>query len=519
MAYGPGKIARCALPFFNNPVLWPFDESKEGVRGLQLHVMTRALLGGAALVVGGGVNAQSTVAAPVDADARIEALTKQVQALKTELDSLKAAVVKETPSWRGAPQLEDKSAGFSFKPKGTIQFDAGYVGYPSGRDFTGTFGGLNYNNLGFNARGRRLIIGAEGGLPGGFAYNIELNLAQSTVDYEDIILSYQAKGSPLKVQLGNFFPLSSLETMTSSRVTSFMERASFTDAFNYNRRLGVALILNDPKSDRYTLSAGLFNQPINDAALTRTGWEAGARATFSPKLGATLVHLGASVHHRVNNRDAQGAQYRSRPLLQTTDQRFIDTGTIAADGDDSAGLELAAVHHSLHFAAEAQRLWVHGYRPTDVVSGANNAAIGTRYSGDPHFTGGYVELGYFLTGETRGYRGGRWDRTKVLHPLGKDGWGALQLNGRIEYLDLRDRVSGTSLLAPDFVNGGRQLAYGLSLSWNPTDYLRFLAQYARLQVTGGPRAVPPLFSATDPTPLDQRHFGVNTAAMRAQLEF
>ena len=46
-------------------------------------------------------------------------------------------------------------------------------------------------------------------------------------------------------------------------------------------------------------------------------------------------------------------------------------------------------------------------------------------SGNASFWGGYVEVGYFFTGETRGYKNGKWDRTKVLKPFGKGGWGSL----------------------------------------------------------------------------------------------
>ena len=42
-------------------------------------------------------------------------------------------MVKVTPSWKGGPQFDDKEAGFSFKPKGVIQFDAGYNGFPERR--------------------------------------------------------------------------------------------------------------------------------------------------------------------------------------------------------------------------------------------------------------------------------------------------------------------------------------------------------------------------------------------------
>jgi phosphate-selective porin OprO/OprP len=515
--------------------------------------LVRPLLAGTALLLGSGVMAQTSqpanpqpaamrapsdaAAAADDARAKIELLSQQVAALQAQLETIKAGLVKVTPSWKGATQFDDKNAGFSFKPKGTLQFDAGYVGFPLGQQINGTSGGLNYNNLGFNTRARRAIIGAEGSLPGGFGYNVEFNFAQGTVDYEGVVLSYQRKGSPFKVQVGNFYPLSSLETVTSSKFTSFLERPAFTDAFNYNRRLGVSVALIDPKQDRFTLTGGIFSQEINNSAFARTGWEASARGTFSPKLGTTQLHFGISGHHRVNQRDAQGQQYRARPELQTTDQRFVDAGTVASDGDDSVGLEFAAIHKSFHFAAEAQKLWVRGYTPTDIITSPNNGISGTRYVGDPSFEGGYAELGYYLTGETRGYRGGKFDRTKVLHPFDQGGWGALQINARVDYINLNDRVGDSpagstpvqDLSAPYYVNGGRQIAYMAGLVWSPMDYVRFTAQYAHLDIRGGPRAtvntvVAPgapngLFPTGTTSLPNERKYGVDTAGVRAQLDF
>ena len=468
-------------------------------------------------------DAAIAAAQPVDElQAKIELLQAQVEALQDSLEAVKASQVKATPSWKGAPEYADKDAGFSFKPRGALQFDAGYVGFPNGEELNGTFGGLNYDNLGWNSRARRLLIGADGTLPGGFRYSAEFNFAQGQVDYEDIFVAYDFKKVPLTVQVGNIYPFSSLETMTSSKFTSFMERASFTDAFSYNRRLGIGLTFSDKKTDRWLFQAGMFNQPINDNTnFNRTGWEAAARGVFSPTLGTTRLHLGASAHYRVNNRDAQSERLRSRPLTQITSERFIDTNAIAADSDTYVGLELAAIHKSLHFAAEAQKMWINSIEPGSTFDPNNGTGGGALLNGDPSFWGGYAEVGYYLTGETRGYKNGRFDRTKVLKPFDQGGWGALQVNGRVDLVELRDRVddSSSSLAAPFYVNGGKQVAYQLSLIWNPTDYLRFMAQYGHLDITGGPRAVSPLFDPLDSTPLNKRKFNVDMAAMRAQVDF
>ena len=79
------------------------------------------------------------------------------------------------------------------------------------------------------------------------------------------------------------------------------------------------------------------------------------------------------------------------------------------------------------------------------------------------------------------------------------------------------RTGGTTLAAPDFVNGGKQLGLEASLIWTPIDYLRFMAQYGHGAYRGGPRA-----TAIDPastTPADRRSYGDDTMALRAQLEF
>ena len=48
---------------------------------------------------------------------------------------------------------------------------------------------------------------------------------------------------------------------------------------------------------------------------------------------------------------------------------------------------------------------------------------------------------------------------------------------------------------------------------------RPLAEYGHLDITGGPRAVSPLFDPLDTTPINKRKYGVDTASVRAQVDF
>ncbi len=459
------------------------------------------------------------------------ALRAEVQALREEVAEMRSAQAKPLPptaplpSWKGAPQFSDGASGFTFKPKGQIQVDAGFVSSPGSAGgivgpITGAFGagGVTTTNLGFNTRLRRVNIGADGTLPGGFGYSLEFELSQGSVGYEDLVLTYQAKGSPLLIKIGHQYPLQSLDQMTSSKFTSFLERAGNTDAFGYSRRIGISA---NYARDDVTLAGGVFSEDGSTQSFARTGWQVSARGTWSPKLGATQVHLGLNAQHRVAPRDAQNVRLRQRPYVQLTDQRFIDTGRIAADGDDIFGIELGAVSHALHFAGEAQWLKVRAFNDPTKVFGTNRGTGGASafLLDDPTFFSGYAEVGYFLTGETRGYKGGRWDRTSVKNPFNKGGWGALQANARFEYTDLQDQVA-TGAIAPgslNYANGGTQTGYELSLIWLPTDYLKFIAQYAHVSVTGGPAAVS-AFTSVVPA-FNDRRFNSDGFAMRAQVDF
>jgi phosphate-selective porin OprO/OprP len=459
-----------------------------------------------------------------DSSAKIELLQQQVEALQAAIEQIKTQQAKVTPSWKGAPQYDDKEAGWSFKPKGLLQYDAGYVGFPNGDERRGTVSGLNFGNLGWNTRARRLTLGADGTIPGGFRYSAEFNFAQSQVDFEDVFLAYDFKKSPITAQIGFFYPFSSLETMTSSKYTSFMERAGITDAFSHNRRIGAALVANDKVSDKWVAQAGIFSEEMNNGDFNRTGWDFAARGVFSPMLGTTRLHLGANFEYRQNKKEANSRNYQSRPMTQLTDQRFISTGALSSKGDTILGLEVAAIMKSFHIAAEAQKVWVRGtYTPAEQAAlladlETNTTPNGLPLNGNPSFWGGYAEVGFFLTGETRAYKGGSFNRVKVLRPFTDGGWGAFQINGRIDYLDLSDDVSGSSasLLAPFYVNGGKQTALQVSGIWNPTDYVRFMAQYSHINVTGGPRNV---LSDDLSDPINEREFDSDVFTMRAQIDF
>jgi len=529
----------------------------------------RALLAGSALVLSSAALAQEPEPQPDPSDAtadaaiaeaqeldeaqaQIELLKAQVEALQESIAQIQAAQAKVTPSWKGAPQLEDKEAGWSFKPRGRLQYDVGYVSNPDDA--------VNTRNLGFNTRARRIRLGAEGTIPGGFGYKAEMDFANGSVGFGDVILTYTPKNLPINIALGNQETNNGLEQQSSSRWSSFVERAAFDDAFVNTRRIGINLGYTNEGGD-FRINGGLWAGHSIDATLDDNSWIGAARLVYSPLMGGNQLHFGLNYQHRKfqsnNNQTAsssagrastnQVARYRARPFSQLTDVRFVDTGNFAAKSDDIIGLEAAGIFKSLHVAAEGQYLKTRvGYDPGDIIpagdldqfvfnnpSGCSGSAclapVYVLPDGNPSFWGGYFEVGYFLTGETRGYKGGLWDRTKVLKPLSKGGIGAFQVIGRIDYLDLdngklhqainNNFLTGAFSATNNYTRGGKQLGLQAGLTWIPEDYMRVLLNYSHAFVTGGPFADEVSGLPSSNPDVADEDYGVDVVQARFQIDF
>ncbi len=479
-----------------------------------------------------------------DENSEVDALRAEVAVLKEQLAAIAvkiAAVEKKAVpevKWKGAPETSGEG-GWSFKPRGRIHYDVGSVSSP---------GALESRNLGFATRIRRVRMGVEGTMPGNLGYKVEADFANSNVAFGDVWLTYNPANAPITLRIGNFESLNSMEQISSSNSVTFIERNAFNDAFINARRLGAAVAWHNKASDLF-VEAGLFSGHAIDNSLDNDGWIGAARAYYTPKLGDTQLHLGFNYQYRDFSSNNAGvasasllapstnqlARYRARPNSQLTDIRFIDTGSFAAKSDQIIGLEAAAIFKQFYVNGEAQWLKTNAYDAgnitsgLDVFAGGNLAVVPTN---NPGFFGAYAEIGTFLTGETRSYNNklGVWSRPKVKNPINKGGMGAFQLAARLDYLDLDDEAlkngptnnftNGTTNLAAlnsRLGRGGTQTGYLIGLNWYPIDYVRFMLNYGRVDVEGGPLAatVDPLST----TPVDQRKYSVDVLAARMQVEF
>ena len=454
------------------------------------HVLAASLLATTMLSLPSTAHAQAMSADEAAAlRAELDALKAKVQTLEARLDAATtpsapapapviAAPAPAAPSvtakpateiaWKGAPELKTAD-GWSFKPRGRLQVDVASIDAPAG--VTGTHGGLA-------TEFRRAYLGMEGKIPGGFGYRIEADFANSAVDLTDVYLTYAT--GPLTVTAGQQKPFWSLDELTSDLFTSMLERAAFTQAFGFERRVGLSA---QYKGKALLLQGGVFGDNANDLnSDSNNSVSLDARAIWMPKFGNTQLHLGGSGHWR-NINDAPAVRYASRPFVHTTNSRIVDTGTFKATSERGLGVEAAALAGPFHVAGEG--FWQTARRPGFA---------------DPTFFGGYAEVGYVLTrGDARIYRDGAFDRLAPSRPINAGGPGAIEVNARYDYLDLNDAG----------IVGGRQRTLGVSLVWAPISYVRLTANYGRLMFD----------DAAIGTSTGDRDYSADAFGLRTQIDF
>jgi phosphate-selective porin OprO/OprP len=263
-----------------------------------------------------------------------------------------------------------------------------------------------------------------------------------------------------KLRLGQMMEPFSLERQTSSHFGGFLERSLPVQTFAPGHNIG-AMIHSVGKRGRITWAAGMFSWGKKDESnasnslLSLTG-----RVTGLPMYrddGRRLLHLGASFSSR--NPASDDTRYRSRPEARFADF-LADTGNLTASNLWLYGLEVATVQGPLWAQAEY------------IGSNVDAQAIG-----NPRFSGFYVQVGWFLTGNTRPYRrnSGVFDRLQPENnfrkgnPLRPKSGGAWELVGRISAVDLN---SGE-------IEGGQLTDYSAALNWYLNAATRVQLNYVR----------------------------------------
>lgn len=310
--------------------------------------------------------------------------------------------------------------------------------------------------LGSGTEMRRARFEVDGLITEGWDYKVQIDFADGDLAVKDAFLRHGW------LTLGQYKVPQSLESLTSSKYITFIERSAVVDTFTVDRRIAVG---GDWYNDMWTAGVAVFGQnaDVQDSGKDE-GMGMSGRFTYTPWNNEDgLLHLGAwASWEEPQNTTDNDVRFRARPESHVTSVRLIDTSTIDnVDDITKLGVEGAWVMGSISVQGE--------YITTDVNRTQVDPSIATPSFG---FDGYYVQASYLTGGNSRAYKEGAFGRTKA-----SDAW---EFAVRYSNLDLTG--AGDTALLPG--KGGEQNVLTLGVNYYVNPYLRFMANYLDIETKG-----------------------------------
>ncbi len=289
------------------------------------------------------------------------------------------------------------------------------------------------------------------------------------------------------VKVGQWKQPFGLETVTSVRYQTFMERSSLFQSFEAFRHIGIGTY-NYSEDLSSTWAASIFKtgqdqfgDDIGDNAGVSVAGRGTHLAWYEEGEDGSLyyLHMGGAFWHGNPGNDKMrystipefyigafgssaanpvGTSKVAIPNIANGTPPFVDTGTFNCNNFTHFGGELLWVQGPLSVQTEAMLA---------IVNPQNNLA-------QMHYKGAYATVSYFLTGESRPYdkKAGALDRVKPLENFRTDtgcGRGAWELASRYSYIDLNDGD----------INGGRMNDWTAGVNWYLNPYTKFQFNYVK----------------------------------------
>lgn len=384
-------------------------------------------------------------------DDRLTEVERKVDLLLSpEGDAKKSSPTAFEAYWDKGIRLKSTDGNFKLKIGGRIQADWAWISEDANVEAA-----IGKQQDGTEFRRARLYF--SGDIYENVFFKTQFDFAGGDADFKDVYVG--VKGVPVvgHIRVGHFKEPFSLEELTSSKYITFMER-SLPNVFAPSRNSGVA-IYNAELDKRMTWAVGLFRDTDGYGDSDDNSTSASVRVTGLPwyaEKGKRLAHVGVAYNLQTPD---DTVRFRSRPEMHFSD-RFVDTGSFAADRVGKLGLEGALV-----------------YGPFSVQSEYILADVDSVATGDPGFSAFYVYAGYFLTGEHRKYKNsaGTFSRVKPKRNFGKDGGpGAWEVAVRYSMLDLNDAA----------VSGGKLEDVTAGVNWYLNPNARFMLNYVLADLEG-----------------------------------
>jgi phosphate-selective porin OprO/OprP len=368
-----------------------------------------------------------------------------------------AAALAETDfGWSKALYLSNEDKGFHIKFGGRIQDDWVWNNADAALDaaITGIANGTEF---------RRARLYTEGTVYYNVYYKFQMDFAGGDADFKDVFVG--VKNLPLiySLRVGHQYEPAGLETITSSKYITFLERSSVASLMP-ERNTGITAFRAWPE-DRMTVTLGAFRNADAYGDATGDVWAGTGRVTFCPIIedkGEKLLHLGVSYSYRESQ---NGVFIQTAKPENPVAPTFVNTDTLFADNYQLIGTEAAFTWGPFSTQGE--------FAISQALDALNEDSVSV---GDPVFDAYYVQVSYFLTGEHRTYKGGQMGGVGVNKPFtGQDGGGAgaWEVAARYSTMDLNYET----------IMGGEFNVATIGVNWYLNDVFRIMFDYSHVDYT------------------------------------
>ena len=323
-----------------------------------------------------------------------------------------------------------------------------------------------YNPIGNGVTIRRARFAVKAKLHKNWYGEIDLDFAGAVTELKDLYVKYTNDAGDFNIKGGHFKEGFSMETTTTSRYVTFMER-SLASKFSPSRHLGFQA---NYMKEKYLLIGGVhfnsqgeyeeveFGQDANKKEGMDEGYSLTGRAVFRPIIDAEKVlHIGVGASYRTPKTDLEvpnSYRFSTRSISSINRKKYLDTDDILnVENTMLWNVELAGAYKNIMFQSE--------YTNNDVTRTEGLSAV--------NLNGFYAQAGYLLRGGKYNYNRNEGEFTQVSRGSDK---GQLEVALRYDYLDLNDEVAS--------IYGGSAEAYTLGLNYYFNTNVKMMMNYSYL---------------------------------------
>lgn len=414
---------------------------------------------------------------PTPADRRLDEVLKEVESQRAEIESLKTRLAAEDGSggvadevkkyleseegkkslgvgktdfkvsWKDGLSFDTADKAFSLRIGGRVHYD---IVLPDADDAVEAVAGDIDPTVGL----RRARVDMRGTLYENVFYVNAIEFAGSSTTFKNNFFGLKGLPGGLVFQAGFFKEPVGLEEMTSANYITFIERSLANNAFAPTENNGL-MLSGSHMDERLNWWLGDFQDNASQGPQpTSFQHNFTGRITHVPwqdKEKESLLHVGASIQDR--SPETELDRFRVRPSIPFV-PRTQDTGDFSVDSELIVGLEAAFTRGPFSVQGEMYRADIEDHPDAPGAS--------------PTYGGYYAMVSYWLTGESRPYKGGAFQRVKPKNNFTtKGGRGAWEVAARYSALDLDD----------DGQDGGVGHDLTLGANWHLNPNARIMLNY------------------------------------------